>query len=81
MITQVRIAPIERWCQGARKHAPEDLRAAVGRLVAIDTQSMWMMEENGEKFRNWNLVGPDLIWLDRIDAGSNSLCEHILEMD
>jgi hypothetical protein len=79
----VRIAPVEVWCDGAKKHSVDAVKARAGTFVAINPASMWWMTENGERFRNWNLVGDDLQWIREAtgDPEVNSMCEHMLEMD
>ena len=81
VIARVRIAPIERWCEGGKRLASQAIRDRAGSFVAIDTASMWVMtSESGEPFKNWRLVGEDLAWLLREDD-ADSLCQHMLEMD
>lgn len=81
MIARVRIAPVENWCAGAKKHANDEVLNHAGTFVSINIQSMWWQTENGERFRNWRLTGEDLDWLKSECDGATSLCEHMLEMD
>jgi hypothetical protein len=81
MIARVRIAPVEQWCEGAKRNAVPAVKKRAGQFVSIDTKSMWMQTENGERFRNWRLVGDDLTWIQLNADGATSLCEHMLEMD
>ena len=83
-IVKVKIAQVSQWCSGAKKLANKAIRCRAGQLVEIETNSMWIGidADTGEQFRNWNLVGSDLLWLRmNTDGESNSLCEHMLEMD
>lgn len=81
--TRVRIAPVERWCEGGKKWTPDAVKDRAGRFVTIDPSSMWWLTDESGTFRNWHLVGEDLDWLRRVsnDDEVNSLCEHILELD
>jgi hypothetical protein len=87
-IARVRIAPVDRWCEGAIEQAKRNsipYEIVVGMEVEILTGSM-----TNEQFcctgRSWELTDrsskemDSMMGLDWIPACA-MLCEHILEMD
>ena len=82
MIARVRIAPIERWCERARRKAEGDSRYHLlpGTEIEIDT-SMFMLD--GERSWYYTQKTRDVLaelWGERRWNGW-STCEHVLEMD
>ena len=83
MIARVRIAPVERWCEDAKKNSGHDL---AGRSIRIITESMF--QDNACKGKAWvepredSLIrAQEINDLDVFRGMYYYICEHMLEMD
>jgi hypothetical protein len=94
MITRVRVAPVERWCQPMlallQKAKNDDVEPSSGLLVAIETSSIRIGRMCGG--REWRLVVgfcddiivSDVETAENIHPGETTNvwgCEHMLEVD
>ena len=86
MITTVRIAPVERWCEEAVEYVGFDHEKLPGREVQIYTHrtgrgthcpGRWWVISNRSANEIRALVGREPI----DDSDERGLCEHMLEMD
>jgi hypothetical protein len=86
VITKVRIAPLERWCEAAKQFlSPKVPRESIaGYVVAIETESMLpSCDCNG---KSW-LVEREVALDSRRHFDINTteeryrVCEHMLELD
>ena len=81
MITRLRIAPVERWCE---ETSPRRDDGEVGLQVEIETTSM--RTGRGCSGRSWLMTERSSEMLSRISKTTYSheriwICEHMLEMD
>jgi hypothetical protein len=87
MIAKVRIAPVERWCDNARKDEPLELcEKLVGLEVEIYAEQMTTNDKHEPGARTWRITDEsrDRLFhaIDRIPLNIPwRLCEHMLEMD
>lgn len=90
MIANVKIAPIEKWCEpyriGAAKFPLAEIIA--GHVVEIETSSLGeCVLPNPCKGKRWRLVKNSLLELGRLanipvhPTAETFICEHMLEVD
>jgi len=86
--TVVRIAPVERWCEGYRSSAA--MCKIAGMEVEIIPSSMKIIDGNGRYHQGpcrwWNLTERSIAMIEDVTGivdpdGGWSICEHLLEMD
>ena len=99
MLATVRIAPVEQWCAEARESYTRqnlDAHAIVGKLIKIDTKTMYPWNRERESYYNpqcctgryWTIEEESereitaLIGAEPLGANQTRvICEHLLEMD
>jgi len=94
MITVVRVAPYEQWCEPLRAIAERwrddpDFHTMVGQLLTIETSSMRAAKVAPCGGREWRLLatplGGDIIDQNGIRRDCRTehvwICEHMLELE
>ncbi len=90
MITKVRIAPLEKWCEIAKSPKGTTLERAsriVGMEVEIYTESLGPHPKHGDdSVKTWIITEESKRRIfeaagKRVPAASYKFCEHMLEMD
>lgn len=79
MITHVKIAPPERWCEGATMIDP----VWAGKEIAIIPSQMTVRADESGTYREWQVARESLSMWETMThcPGANMICEHMIEID